>query len=207
MNTSFVARPRHAAAFLFTLFLPLSLPAAVESVHGIPNFQAVNEQLYRGGQPTKDGFRELAAMGVTTVIDLRGEGGRSESEKKLVKSLGMRYVNIPMKSMRTPDGHDINHALKIMNGSDGPVFVHCRRGKDRTGAVVAAYRIQHDHWTNREALREARGYGMSWYQVPIQNYVRGYEPKEDDGAIGDQARGLTTKVADGASSILDRIRK
>jgi len=154
-------------------------------------------------------------MGVRTIVDLQEDGDRSRDEKKLVKALGMKYVNIPMKGMTTPTEKQISHALKALNdNSDGPVFVHCKRGADRTGVVIACYRIKHDHWDNPKALSEARNYGMSWYQLPLQRYVRSYEPHDSGldapgvaGAIRDKTVELAEKVSHGVTGILDSVRK
>ena len=78
--------------------------------HNRSYFQTVNDRVYRGGQPTDRGFRELAAAGVKTVVDLREDDERSKDEKRLVKALGMRYVNIPMKGMTTPSDKQISTA-------------------------------------------------------------------------------------------------
>jgi protein tyrosine/serine phosphatase len=84
----------------------------------------------------------------------------------------MRYVSIPMRGMATPTDQQIGAVLKEMNDpASGPVFVHCRRGADRTGGVIACYRISHDHWDAGKALAEANGYGMSIFQVAIKRYV------------------------------------
>ena len=188
-----------------------TLLSADTSVKGVPNFHVVNDQLLRGGQPTSAGFRNLAAMGVKTIVDLQEEGDRSHDEKKLVKALGMHYVNVPMKGMTTPKEKQISHALKALNdNSDGPVFIHCKRGADRTGVVIACYRIQHDGWDNQKALSEARNYGMSWYQFPLQRYVKSYEPDDDSGiadSIREKSVDLAEKVSHGLSGILDRVRK
>ena len=181
---------------------------------GVPNFHTVNDQVLRGGQPTDAGFGKLAAMGVKTIIDLQEEGSRSHDEKKLVKALGMRYINIPMKGMTTPTEKQISHALKALDDtSGGPVFIHCKRGADRTGVVIACYRVKHDGWDNQKALSEARDYGMSWYQFPLQRYVRSYEPRDDSGpaAIADSIReksvDLAEKVADKVTGVFGRIKK
>jgi len=192
-----------------------SLAFAEPSIKGVPNFHVVDDQVLRGGQPTGVGFRNLAAMGVRTIVDLQEDGDRSRDEKKLVKALGMKYVNIPMKGMTTPTEKQISHALKALNdNSDGPVFVHCKRGADRTGVVIACYRIEHDHWDNATALSEARNYGMSWYQFPLQRYVRSYEPHDSGldasgvaGAIRDKTVDLAEKVSHGVTGILDSVRK
>ena len=189
---------------------------SIKTIEGVPNFHVVNDQVLRGGQPTDEGLRNLAAAGVKTIVDLQEEGERSHDEKKLVKALGMRYVNVPMKGMTTPKEKQVSHALKALNdNSDGPVFIHCKRGADRTGVVIACYRIQHDHWDNKKALSEARNYGMSWYQFPLQRYVRSYEPDDDSGfdpagiadSIREESVDLAGKVKDGITGVFGRIRK
>jgi tyrosine-protein phosphatase SIW14 len=182
----------------------------------VPNFHIVNDQVLRGGQPTDAGFKNLADRGVKTIVDLQEDGTRARDEKRLVKALGMKYVNIPMKGMATPTDKQIAHALKALNDtSDGRVFIHCKRGADRTGMVIACYRVQHDGWENQKALSEARTNGMSWYQFPLQRYVRSYEPHGSSGIdpaeIADSVRDgtvdLAKKVSNGVTGILDRVRK
>ena len=87
----------------------------------------------------------------------------------------MRYVSIPMRGMSTPTDRQISDALKLLNDpASGPVFVHCRRGADRTGAVIACYRIGHDHWDTAKAQDEANNFGMSLFQLAIRRYVARY---------------------------------
>jgi tyrosine-protein phosphatase SIW14 len=106
------------------------------------------------------------------VIDLRGPEHSEADEKRIVEANGMRYVGIPMKGMRTPPDEQISEALKLMNDPNaGPVFVHCRRGADRTGAVIACYRIDHDRWDSAKALEEASRYGMRWFEIALRKYV------------------------------------
>jgi tyrosine-protein phosphatase SIW14 len=141
----------------------------------LPNFHKVDNHVYRGAQPTPDGFKKLAQTGIRTVIDLRGAEHSEADEKRIVESAGMRYVSIPMKGMRTPTDDQISRALKVMKDPNAePVFVHCRRGADRTGAVIGCYRISHDHWDSASALQEASSYGMRWFEVPLRRYVVRY---------------------------------
>ena len=208
---------RQPAACLLAMCLSLGAAFAGPSVEGVPHFQLVNDQVYRGGQPSAEGFRNLAAMGIKTIVDLRKSGDRSKAEQKVVKANGMRYVSIPMKGMTTPTEKQIEHALRILHDSSAaPVFVHCRRGKDRTGVVLACYRIGHDNWGNQKALNEARSLGMGWYEFPLQRYVLNYHPDRSHGfvsaasRVGDKVRNLSEESVDavkrGVGEVLDRIK-
>jgi tyrosine-protein phosphatase SIW14 len=166
--------PNFAAAAI--LSITVLATCAFAQVTGVGNFYQVNEQLYRGAQPTTEGFQSLAKLGVKTVIDLRETDGRSALEKKTVEANGMRYINIPLQGMSAPKPADVDKVLAIFNDrAAGPVFVHCRRGADRTGTVVACYRISHDGWDNSKALHEARADGMSWIELAMQRYVMHYQ--------------------------------
>ncbi len=148
-------------------------------VGGVGNFQKVDDHVYRGAQPTREGFGNLGKLGIQTVIDLREPGDRAATERKWVTDAGMRYVSVPMYGMATPSNESVLKVLALMeDGSTGPVFVHCKRGADRTGGVIACYRVEHDHWKNDRALTEARSMGMSWFQTAIQSYVRKYRPRD-----------------------------
>ena len=143
-------------------------------VSGIPNFHKTNERLYRGGQPAGDAWDSLARLGVKTVIDLRRADEHStEAEARAVEAAGMRYVNVPMNGSVAPRGTDIIKILTILDSGDG-VFVHCREGKDRTGTVVACYRIAADGWENRRVLSEAKSLGMHWYALGMKSYILGF---------------------------------
>lgn len=161
------------------LLCALSVPAfAAASNYGIDNFHQVDAHVYRGGQPTNEGFHYLAGLGVKTVIDLREADGRAAAEERSVTSAGMKYVNVPMTGLTPPTEAETAKILAILEDSGaGPVFVHCKRGADRTGAVIASYRISHDGWDNSRALKEAMSHHMSFFQFPRQNYIRTFQPR------------------------------
>jgi len=147
------------------------------SSQGIENFYQVDQNVYRGAQPTADGFKYLAKIGVKTVIDLREADQRSQAEERTVTAAGMKYVNVPMTGLAPPTEAEISRALGILEGGSGPVFVHCKRGADRTGVVIATYRIDHDGWDSERALREAKARGMSFLQLPRMSYIRAFLPR------------------------------
>lgn len=148
---------------------------AQENLPGVVNFHEVSENLYRGAQPSDKGLRNLAALGVKTIIDLRHGKDHADTEQKQAERLGLRYINVPMEGLTAPTDKQIGDLLAVFNAADqGPVFVHCREGKDRTGTVVACYRIAHDHWTNSRALDEAKSYGLHSTQHPRQDYIMNF---------------------------------
>ena len=184
--------------FLFAL----ALPAFAGSVPGIKNFYQVDAHVYRGAQPTDEGFKNLAKIGVETVIDLRETDERARAEEKVVRATGMKYVNVPMTGLTPPTEAEITRILGIFEDkATGPVFVHCRRGADRTGVVVASYRINHDRWDNARALREAKTCGMSVFQFPRQSYIRAFAPRTNDVKT---ATAATATVPSSGATTVDR---
>ena len=160
------------------LLFALALPAFGGSIQGIKNFHQVDQHVYRGAQPSDEGFASLAKMGVKTIIDLREPGDRSQHEQNAVIAAGMKYLNVPMTRLTPPSGSEITKILGLLeDGSTGPVFVHCMRGADRTGAVIAAYRIDHDSWDNNRALNEAKAMGMSFFQFPRKSFIEGFQAR------------------------------
>jgi tyrosine-protein phosphatase SIW14 len=167
---------------IFSLAL-LAIPAfsANLQIAGAPNFHQVNDQIYRGGQPSNEAWPALAKLGVKTVIDLRRKNEHAtDAEARTVEAAGMRYVNVPMNGIVAPTNEQILKVLGMLES--GPVFVHCRRGADRTGTVVACYRMRHDGWDNQRAFREAKSLGLSWMEFGMKQYILAYRAPADHGA-------------------------
>jgi protein tyrosine/serine phosphatase len=123
----------------------------------IKNFGQMDERFYRGGQPKDSDFKDLAALGVKTVIDLRDDA--QSSEKRSVEALGMRYVNIAMSDSVYPKAEQIDAFLKLTEDPEtGKFFVHCAGGRHRTGVVGAVYRFNHNHWSYDQVYAEMKAY-------------------------------------------------
>jgi protein tyrosine/serine phosphatase len=123
----------------------------------IKNFGKVNEKYYRGSQPTEVEIKQLKVMGIKSVIDLRKDNERAE--RSWVEGSGMKYFNIPLRSSEAASEEQTNYFLQLVNDPHNwPVFVHCKGGRHRTGALTAVYRITHDGWTADQAFREMKDY-------------------------------------------------
>jgi protein tyrosine/serine phosphatase len=140
---------------------------------GLHNFGRVTDNLYRGGQPTSDGFQTLHTMGVGIVVNFREEGTEVTTEKRQVESLGMKSVDIPWSANRDPSSAQVIEFLDLVRANpDTKIYVHCRRGADRTGVMVAAYRIAVEHKPVAEAVSEMHHYHYDWLlRSQLKRYI------------------------------------
>jgi tyrosine-protein phosphatase SIW14 len=144
-----------------------------EQIRGVPNFGRVTEMLYRGGQPTADGFSALRAMGVGLVINFRDEPSEVAREKREVESRGMKYIMIPWGGHDEPSDVQVVEFLDLVRTDPQTrIFVHCRRGADRTGVMIAAYRIVVEHESVSDAVSEMHKFRYDWLLLPqLERYV------------------------------------
>ena len=128
---------------------------------GLPNLHRVDKQLYRGAQPTLQGFEQLRALGIKTVVSLRN----LHSDRESIAASGLGYEEIPMTAS-APTEEQVVQFLKIATDpKHQPVFVHCQHGADRTGTMVAAYRMAVQSWSAEQAIAEMTRGGFGYHAV------------------------------------------
>lgn len=143
---------------------------------GVPNFAKVSPALWRGAQPTSDGFRNLEAAGVKTIINFR----HNHDDLPLLTGTKLKYLWIPARAWH-PEEQDLVMFLKVLEDQNNwPVFVHCAAGKDRTGYAVGAYRIvaETENWSTDDAIHEMFdfNYNPIWFKNPA--FLRGLNVNE-----------------------------
>lgn len=167
------AKPqRHSVRNVLALltFMVLAYPFRLAPVHepvistpphdygALPNFHAVHTYLYRGGAPSERGLAQLKQMGVSTIIDLRRNPTSIALERILAEQLGLKYISLPMGNFIPAQNKQAQFFRAVTSAADNPsagrVFLHCSHGSDRTGFMVAMWRVQHDGWTIAEAFAE-----------------------------------------------------
>lgn len=144
----------------------------------IKNFGQMDDRFYRGAQPGKKDYKDLAALGIKTIIDLREDP--EAYEQPLVESLGMKYVNIPMIEKKYPTPEATEAFLKLINDpATGKFFVHCAGGRHRTGALGAVYRLQFYDWNFDQAYKEMKDYDFytRWGHGAFKDFVKDYYTK------------------------------
>jgi protein-tyrosine phosphatase len=149
-------------------------PAEKLKLAGVSNAGRVSEMLLRGAQPSAQGLAELKKLGVTTIVDLRGNSGPVAWERAQAESLGMRFVNIPVLGWSAPDDAKVAQFLKVVQQDPAQkIFVHCYYGEDRTGVMVATYRIAQQNWTPEQAAAEMNSFGFHYHlYLGMKSYVR-----------------------------------
>jgi protein tyrosine/serine phosphatase len=137
---------------------------------GLPNLYQVSDNLYRGARPTTEGIQHLRMLGIRTVVNLE----QSNGEQTRVTGAGLAYEHIPMTALFLHDD-DVAHFLRVVGDlANAPIFVHCKRGADRTGLMCAVYRIAVQGWTKDDALAEMTqgGFRFNYGYQNIVNYIR-----------------------------------
>jgi protein tyrosine/serine phosphatase len=159
----------------------------------ISNFGQMDENFYRGARPKPEDFRNLAALGIKTVIDLTDNS--REREEPAVVAAGMRYVNIPIVDKAYPGAEQISAFLKAANDpATGKFYVHCAGGRHRTGMMGAVYRFNHDHWNYDQAYAEMKQYdfytsnGHGKQLDFVQDYWQQFQAKQGNASMSAAAR-------------------
>lgn len=198
-----VARPRALQSNQPPAIGSPARPAPAARDAGLPNFGVVSEQLYRGAQPEDRGFAELAQLGIAIVVNFRHEREAIARERTLVEGLGMQYVSIPWRGHDDPNIAQVAQFLRLLR--DNPqrkVFVHCRRGAERTGVMVACYRISRQQWTPEQALAEMEAFGFRRRFGNLSRFVREFPSL----LLRDPALGSTMGRAASPARFLTRVR-
>lgn len=135
---------------------------------GVANFARLDANLWRGAQPTAEGFKALKAAGVKTIVSFR----HSHDDAPLLRGTGLRYFRIPSRAWSLRE-ENLALFLKIVEDpANRPVFVHCAEGRDRTGYNVAAYRMALQGWSADAAIREMELFHFREFLVLVPGELR-----------------------------------
>lgn len=208
-----IALPR--VANLFTLCVCLTLAACATPTrpsadiarvdpHPAPinNFQIVEAKgLYRGGQPDKESdWDYLKSIGISTVIKLNNYSSNTEARDELsaAEAHGINVIEIPMQPedwphnwnlWAAPANEQVNDAVRALETRENwPVYIHCSHGKDRTGLIVAIYRVRNNNYCKDTAYNEMNFYGANPFLFGPEQVLYGDDIKENAGCIKENNR-------------------
>jgi len=136
----------------------------------------MDERFYRGAEPKEiEDFQALKALGISTVIDLQAKP--ESTERGMVESLGMRYVNIPMVDKEYPKPEWVAAFMQVVDDpATGKFFVHCAGGRHRTGSMGAVYRFEKYGWGYEQVYAEMKQFDFytSWGHGDFKTFVEDY---------------------------------
>src|SRR5690348_9669440 len=165
------------ARFLLSFCISLIITVSTAGERGVPascgitNFGRVDERVYRGAQPDLAGMASLKQLGIKSIINLRMSDDVLMTELDQARNYSIVYTNVPFSGLGRPTDEQIQHVLSLIETLPSPFFIHCQHGCDRTGTVIACYRMKHDGWSNAVALEEARRYGLSIFERGMRGYI------------------------------------
>jgi protein tyrosine/serine phosphatase len=136
------------------------------------NWYRVSTELYRCEQPSAAEMKVLESFGIKAVVNLREF--HSDAEEAAGTSLKISEIKLDAGEL-TYD--QLVAALKLVLAAPKPAVVHCWHGSDRTGAVVAGYRIAVEGWTPADALDEMvnGGYGHHSMYGNLRTLISGLD--------------------------------
>lgn len=126
----------------------------------VANLYKVDDKLYRSAQPDSNGFKELYNLGIRHDLNLRQYHG----DVKYLKGLGIEEQRIPILTSDM-SYEQLTDAVRFIVNAKEPVLVHCRHGSDRTGTVVAGYRIAVQNWDKEDAIDEMLHGGYGHHEI------------------------------------------
>jgi protein tyrosine/serine phosphatase len=188
MLISLSSKKRHALLALVTILSLAAVSAAQQNSTknvSIKNFGQMDDRFYRGAQPKETEFKELAQLGIRTIIDLRDDP--ESYEKPMVESLGMTYVHIPMIAKKYPTQEALDLFFKTVNDPNtGKFYVHCAGGRHRTGVMGAVYRFRFYNWDFEQVYKEMKQYDFytRWGHGAFKDFVEDYYAQIQQQAKG-----------------------
>jgi len=143
-----------------------------DCIPGVENFAKISEALWRGAQPTAEGFKNLEKQGLKTVVSFRHD----HDDLPLLKGTKLKYLRIASFAFHPTEEHLVTFLKIIEDPANWPVYIHCAQGRDRTGYNAAAYRMVVQGWGADEAIREMNVFHFNKIWVGNPGFLKTLNP-------------------------------
>jgi protein tyrosine phosphatase (PTP) superfamily phosphohydrolase (DUF442 family) len=157
-------------------------PTAITD-NDICDFHKVDNDLYRGGHPTCDGLSKLEALGIRTFINLGGAEARIQGCENDARKAGVRFISFHISTLQIVltgvSDERLRSLFALLQEAPKPIFLSCSLGRDRTGVIVAIYRVKRRELSFQEAKQEAVYYGYRPRFIGLRKVLERYiDPRE-----------------------------
>ena len=152
------------------------------------NFFPVTEGVYRSNQPTHERFVKLKAMGIKSVLNLRGAAGAAHFlvEEESCRTLGLHLVNVNLNARTAASSAEILQVIEAFRTIERPFVMHCKSGADRAGFAAAIYLfvIEGRQLAEARKMLSAKYIHFKWTKTGILDYIFDlYEARNERSAI------------------------
>jgi protein tyrosine/serine phosphatase len=127
----------------------------------------VSDELYRSEQPARHDISALKALGIRSLINLR----RFHPDAAAFEEHGLHLLAHPMTA-GSASVADLVAVLRLFRSAEKPVLIHCWHGSDRTGFIVAGYRMVFQDWPRESAIEELRLGGFGFHEPTYRNIIK-----------------------------------
>jgi protein tyrosine phosphatase (PTP) superfamily phosphohydrolase (DUF442 family) len=135
------------------------------------DFYEVSPGIYRGGRLDEAGVKRLGKLGIKTILNLESDKQAVATERAWAKATSITQISSPMSGGWTPNDRQVDELLATLaDPAKHPIYVHCKKGMDRTGVIVALHRVFNENWTPKAAARERDAIGFNGWLLLLDRY-------------------------------------
>jgi tyrosine-protein phosphatase SIW14 len=143
------------------------------------NFSLVVRGIYRGSYPNFRNFSFLRTLHLRSILFLCPED-YSPMNKDFLEQSKITLINVPMEGNKEPfkmiEPELVHQALAyITDARNHPIYIHCNKGKHRTGTVIGCLR-KLQLWTLTSIFDEYRRFAGIKARAIDQQYIELYMP-------------------------------
>ncbi len=139
------------------------------------NFYPVAPGVYRSNQPTHERFVRLKAMGIRTILNLRGAAGAAHYlvEEESCRELGLSLVNCTLHARYAAPAEDVLAVIQAFREIEKPFVMHCKSGADRAGFASAIYLMEIEGKSVAEARKMLglKYLHLKWSRTGVLDYI------------------------------------
>ena len=148
---------------------PIELPELAQSIDKDANLYQVDNFLFRSEQLRAADVPLIKANHINAIVSLRFFDQDEDQEllTNVAEDADVTLYNQPLKSWHvTPkEIAQILQQIKELQAQNQRVLVHCYHGADRTGLIIAMYRIINQGWSIAAAKQEMTAGGFGYHPI------------------------------------------
>lgn len=126
----------------------------------LSNWYQVDKDVYRSEQPDDEAMLKIEKFGIKSILNLR----ELHDDVDEIKGTHLIPLHVAIRTQKINDTHIVK-ALQFIKEADKPVLVHCWHGADRTGTVIAMYRMVEQGWSREAAIDELVHGGYNYHSI------------------------------------------